>query len=143
LSFLLETTKLARSSIHSRKELPPEAAVEILNGHGPDSLFVECTEYRALARLGSTSRSSDTYCMPRSIANSSPYVSTRGIDSLRPPKIRPRCEQRPYSLRSCVVENQRDKAAEMRLSAYFFECGFVQGSLRLGKHSPHHRFEEF
>jgi hypothetical protein len=30
----------------------------------------------------------------------------------------------------------------MRHSADFFECGFVQGSLRLGKHSPHHRFEE-
>jgi hypothetical protein len=30
----------------------------------------------------------------------------------------------------------------VRHLAYLFECGFVQGSLRLGKHSPHHRFEE-
>ena len=39
------------------------------------------------------SRSSDNCCAPRSIANSSPHVLTRGIVSLNSPKIRPRFER--------------------------------------------------
>jgi hypothetical protein len=61
--------------------------------------------YRVSALFGSTLRSSDTYCVPRFIANSSPYVLTRGIDSLNSPKIPPRSEQRACSLGRCVVED--------------------------------------
>jgi hypothetical protein len=48
---------------------------------------------RALVRSGSTSRSSDIYCAPRSIANNSPH----GIASLRSPEIRPLSEQMLFS----------------------------------------------
>jgi putative transposase len=49
--------------------------------------------YRASVRSGSTSRSSDIYCAPRSIGNNSPHASTPGIASLGLPEIRPLSDQ--------------------------------------------------
>jgi hypothetical protein len=48
---------------------------------------------RASGRYSSTSRSSDIYCSPHSIANSPPHVLPRGIASLSLPKIRPLSEK--------------------------------------------------